>query len=579
MSLKQRQWAAAFVFEEKWLEVHTPLPVLILAQLVAPPLQPGPVRLPSKAPRQRPAQQGEVFDLPPDANVQPQETSEPQPSSEWLPEVQGKTPYSQEELETILSTCGRADSKATLNACAAAITARLIQDGYVNSRVYTLRTPEPGALDVVMGTIAELRITSEDEVLQQQVEDQLTDLIGTVLHIPTLEKALVKVRKRGAGDIKGGMGRLGSDPTKAVVNLKVSPAPPVPLMVDVGFENNGNVGSGEWKSGATLLQQGFIKRGDTALLFLELNLDGQLELGGKTASATYTWPINEKLSVTGSLGYSKSSFVEFRRPAHDFSFRTLQGLLQLETVLLESDAVNWTAAAAFSGNRSDSYESGHFSPDLVPATGFQDSWTRSGFLKLSSNLSGFSGPTVWNINAYFSQGIAGIIPDDHLNALDQQGIRPGEARAIGGIADFAWLLSTTTTINLRAASQFGFDQLPGGMAFNLGSAVGLRGVPGSLISGDSGYLGTGEVVWTAWSRKDQSLQLIPYVGIGGIHTENAGGILEDSIGVKGLIGRYQRGRWTMELGWVNTFNSDDNPGLWTDWVLGHGLHTNVRYSF
>ena len=69
MSLKQRQWSAAFVFEEKWLEVHTPLPVLILAQLVAPPLQPGPVRLPSKAPRQRPAQQGEVFDLPPDANV------------------------------------------------------------------------------------------------------------------------------------------------------------------------------------------------------------------------------------------------------------------------------------------------------------------------------------------------------------------------------------------------------------------------------------------------------------------------------------------------------------------------------
>ena len=553
--------------------------MLLLAQLVAPPLQPGPLRLPSKAPQQRPTQQNEVFDLPLDADVQPLERSEPELESEWRPEVQGKTPYSPEQLHAILKTCGRGDSKATLNACAAALTARLIQDGYVNSRVYTLPTPAPGALDVVMGRIAEIRITSEDEALKQKVEEQLTDLIGTVLHIPTLEKALVKVRKRGAGQIKGGMGRLGSDSTKAVVNLQVSPALPEPLMVDIGFGNNGNVGSGEWRGGATMLQQGLIKRGDTALLFLEMNVDGELELGGKTASATYTWPINEQWSVTGSFGYSKSRFVEFRRPAHNFSFRTLQGLLQLETVLYESDSVNWTAAAAFSGNRNDSFESGHFSPAIVPATGFQDSWTRTGFLKLSTNVSGTNGPTFWNTNAYFSQGIAGVTPDDHLNALDQQGIRPGEARAIGGIADFAWLLSPTTLLNLRAAGQLAFDQLPGGMTFNLGSDVGLRGVPGSLIAGDSGYLGTGEVVWTAWTGSNQSLQLIPYVGIGGIHTEDARGNLEDSIGVGGLIGRYQTGRWTMELGWVNTFNSDDNPGLWNDWLLGHGLHTNIRYSF
>ena len=81
---------------------------------------------------------------------------------------------------------------------------------------------------------------------------------------------------------------------------------------------------------------------------------------------------------------------------------TLQGLLQLETLLHESDSVNWTAAAAFSSNRNDSFDSGHFSPAIVPSTGFQDSWTRSGFLKLSTNVSGTSGPTFWNTNAYFS---------------------------------------------------------------------------------------------------------------------------------------------------------------------------------
>ena len=286
--------------------------MLLLAQLVAPPLQPGPLRLPSKAPQQRPARQNEVFDQPQDADVAPLESSEPEPGREWRPDVQGQTPYSPEQLSSILSNCARTDSKVTLNTCAAALTARLIQDGYVNSRVYALARPAPGVLEVVMGTIAELRITSEDEVLQQQVEDQLTNFIGRVLHIP-LEKALVKVRKRGTGPIKGSMGRLGSDSTKAVVNLQVSPALPKPLRVDIGFGNNGNVGSGEWRSGATMLQQGWIKSGDTALLFLEMAVDGEPKLGSKTASATYTWPINEQWSATGSFGYSKSRFGEFRR--------------------------------------------------------------------------------------------------------------------------------------------------------------------------------------------------------------------------------------------------------------------------
>ena len=54
--------------------------------------------------------------------------------------------------------------------------------------------------------------------------------------------------------------------------------------------------------------------------------------------------------------------------------------------------------------------------------------------------------------------------------------------------------------------------------------------------------------------------------------------LEDSIGSGGLLGRYTNGRWQFELGWVDTFNTDDNPGLWNDWALGHGLHIKVRYS-
>ena len=558
--------------------------MLLLAQLVAPPLQPGPVRLPNTAPQQRPKDDGAVFKVPPGSSADPKKTESNQdaeaadPStSDWRPEVIGETPYSNEQIQQILSGCGKANINATLNACAAQLTARLIQDGYVNSRVYSLKTPTPGALEVVLGTIAELRIKSEDEALQQQIQEQLTPLIGSVLHIPTLEKELARARRRGAGTIKGGMGRLGSDPTKAVVNLTITPAEPEPLNGDVALGNNGNVGSGEWRGVATLLQKGLIERGDTALLFLELNSDGDLELGSKVASLTYTYPLGDNWSVTGSFGVSYRRFVEFQKPAYNFSFRTLQGLLQLETTLQESENLTWTAAAAFSTNRSDSFKSGRSFP-LVSGGG-NDGWSHSGFLKLSTNVGGFTGPLFWNTNAYFSQGIAGVTLDEHLHNLDVAGIEPGKARAVGALTDIGLSLSPTTTINVRLAGQLAFNRLPGSMSFGLGSAVGLRGLPGSLIGGDSGYLATGEVVWTPWQKDEQKISLIPYLGIGGVHTATSVATLEDSIGVTGLIGRYQNGRWEAELGWVDTFKSNDNPGLWNDWILGHGLHTMLRYSF
>ena len=123
----------------------------------------------------------------------------------WRPPIQGTTPFSAKDLDDILSGCERPSLVSTLNACASALTARLIQDGYINSRVYVLKTPPPGALELVLGTISELRISSDDAALQSRVEQQLNPLIGKVLHLPSLEEALLEVRRNGVGSIKGNM--------------------------------------------------------------------------------------------------------------------------------------------------------------------------------------------------------------------------------------------------------------------------------------------------------------------------------------------------------------------------------------
>ena len=541
------------------------------------------MRLPETAPLERPSQE-QIFGVDGDGAA-PAETPAPSdstgpdsPSTRWRPPVQGKHPYSVEQLESILQDCGRPTVAATLKRCAAILTARLIQDGYVNSRVYTLTDPSPGALDVVLGRIAELRVSSSDEDLKARVEKQLQPLIGTVLHLTTMEQALVKVRRGVVGDINGNMGRLGSDPTQAVVSLSVEPAGPTPLRGDFSFGNNGNVGSGEWSGVSTLLQNNFLTWGDSALWFLQLDSDGDPELGNKVISATYTWPLSDQTSITGSLGYSRSRFVEFQAPSRNFSFRTLQSLLQLQTSLLATDRFNWSGSAALSASRSDSYDSGRHI-GLV-AGGGNDGWSRSGYLKLSTNLSGLLGnSSFWSANLYAMQGIAGITHDEHLHNHDLNGIEPGRARAIGSLIDVSWPIRSDIGLNLRAGGQLAFNPLPGSMGFSLGSNTGLRGLPGTVISGDNGWLGTAEVVITPWRKDLQAIQLIPFVGYGGYESTRFNTTFGDDIGSTGLIARYINAGWQLELGWVTTFLDQDNPGLWNDWVLGHGLHTKVRYSF
>ena len=60
--------------------------------------------------------------------------------------------------------------------------------------------------------------------------------------------------------------------------------------------------------------------------------------------------------------------------------------------------------------------------------------------------------------------------------------------------------------------QVAFNELTSDMGFGLGSDVGLRGLPGTLISGDNGWLST-ELNWTFWQNSKNALQLVPFMGL------------------------------------------------------------------
>jgi hemolysin activation/secretion protein len=137
-----------------------------LAQLIAPPLQPGPVRLPGAGQQQtRPA-------TPPQLSPKPETTPLPAAPSTTAaaPGVRGFNPYSPAELTRILGNClSASDPAAGLTNCTTALSSRLFADGYINSRVIPRPSPPPGVLEVVPGRIETIQVVSSNGRLQRRL--------------------------------------------------------------------------------------------------------------------------------------------------------------------------------------------------------------------------------------------------------------------------------------------------------------------------------------------------------------------------------------------------------------------------
>ena len=564
--------------------------LLLLAQLVSPPLQPGPARLPEQVPKQQ---------LEPDPSSTKPELDDRQlvPNGDGLKEpgqlplkptsrddvsssveIKGTTPYSQAELRQLLSLCQAESSAETrLKRCAETLSGQLQQDGYVNSRVFIEDEPAPGHLSVVMGHLVELHINSEDQRLQQKVRRRLANLLGKVLHLPDLQKQLQQLKQQSVvGSVSGSLGKLGSDPTQAVLTLTVTAANH-PWRGDLSVRNDGNTGSGEWRA-ITVLQKPTVLIDDDLLqIYGELNADGDPELGASLGSISYTLPLGESVDITGSFGASRRNLVEAEGPAHGLSFRQYQGLAQLQWTLKDSDNQLWYAQAGLSANRSDSYLDGRSFPLII---GGPDGDLSSGYLRVSLGHAGRNNNLAWTGQAYWLQGIAGFSSEEQLKDLAFYGIHPDQSRALGGITTLGWRMSSNLQLNWRAAGQVAFNELTNDMGFSLGSDVGLRGLPGTLISGDTGWLSNAELNWSFWQQHNNTLQLVPFFGIGGVQTIRDSMSFNDTIGSGGILVRWLHGRhWSLALGWTEQFNDGDNIGIWNDWLLGSGAYGKLRYRF
>lgn len=567
--------------------------VLLLAQLVAPPLQQGPVRLPETRPGlERPApRQGE--DPPADLQVSPEqpkqpdgETTSPLPSApkpapvplSALPAIDGLTLYSRERLRTILASCSSlAEPEQRLQACATALQARLIEDGYVNSRVFVEPTPTPGRLQVVEGRLVEVRVSGNDSRLNRRVTRLLRPLQGSVLHLPSLQRQLQLLRRvPGVKQVRGTLNRLGSDASQASLGLALEGGAPA-WQGDISIRNDGNSGSGDARAVATIVKPGALMSGDTLLLYGELNSNDEPELGAAISSLTYTLPLGDAVNLTAALGASRRNLIELQAPADGLSTDQVQGLAQLEWVISESLSQRWSTYLGYSGSSSRTELNGEPLPSLVPSVVREP---RSGYLRLGVSGSGIGEATGWVGSAFLLQGIAAAVPAEQRQEWQSAGLDPADATAVGALISAGWAVAPGWQLSGRLAGQWAFNPLLPSMQFSLGSDVGLRGLPGQLVSGDSGWLAVSEVSWSFWQNRSQTLQLVPFVGAGGVRSELNSRSVSDTVGSAGLLLRWLTGEnWAFELGWVNQFTSASSRGPWNDWVLDDGLYARAQFRF
>jgi len=594
---------------------------LLLAQLVAPPLQPGPVRLPAPSQRQgsperRPGSgspTGRSSDLivpgerprlptngeeaapapthpgttapPPGPSATPGPPPGPAaparpsaPATPGLPKVQGLTRYDAATLRAILAPCaGISDPAAQLQACAAALSSRLYADGYTNTRVYSRSEPPPGQLDVVEGRIAEVRVEGPDERLNRRLRKLLFPLQGTVLRLPELEARVARLeRLNGVAGLQASLNRLGSDPTRAVLVITVDPARRS-LRGDLSLRNDGSPGSGQFRGLATLLQGDLVSSGDTLLLYGEANSDSQPDLGFSLASLSYTLPLGDRLQLSAAFGASRRNLIEFDGPSPELSFRQLQLLGQTDYSLGETLNSRWFGFAALSLNRTDGYLGGRSFPLLLGAGG--DGWLRTGFLRFGLAAEGRGEHFSWSGSAYGLQGVAGLSTAEQLQILGFFGIEPGRSRALGLQANGSWRPARRWQLTLQGAAQQALTPLTGAMGISLGSDNGLRGLPGQVISGDSGLLGETELSWSAWQRGLAEIQLVPFLGAGRVSTRLKEGTISGDIGAGGVLLRWLQGQhWLMELGWVSQFGGS-TANLLQGWLLNNGLYSRISYRF
>ena len=563
---------------------------VLLAQLVTPNTQPGPVRLPgpNRIERPKPQTNDNNFEVDDALNQKGQSTpiqnNIPEHSSRSTqPVVVGELPYNDQQIKEIFDQCSRVTkNEERLDACAAALTTRLISDGYINSRVFVNSIEKNGQLELIEGRILEIRVTGPDERLNDRVQKQLEPLKKEALNIFTLNSQLSDIRNdRTIKRLQAQLKRLGSQVSDTSLVVSVEPRE-FPWAGLIKASNDGSHGTGEMRGVTILSKEQLFQRNDQFLLFTELNGNTVPDFGSFLGSVSYRFLVAPTIDLTLAGGFSQRRLIDSPSRRSLISYRTKQGTIQLDWNVHRSRFQNWSLFGSLSGDQTRLLVDGQ--PIKKKTTDLEsvDREPRGAFARVGINGIGAGKNNRWMATLYALQGVSASLPDHQRQQRLERGVDVGKALSLGGQLMMEWDLSTSWMFKAELAGQVALNPLLPSMGFVLGADQGLLGLPAQWASGDSGWLGVIELPWTFADGKQGRFQLVPYGGGGGLRTNRSHREFTNSALSYGLLMRYQtrENNFRVDLGIVDyKSQNDDRFGKSQNTLLNRGLYLSTSYLF
>lgn len=559
---------------------------LLLAQLVVPPTQRGPIRLPQTG-----TTQGEVL-VDDTSNIKTRiEIGEEEKriinsniKEDDKPYViEGLSIYSAVKTDKLLNKCKRfqqIDSHKRALFCLNLVQNELKREGYITTVVTLEKRKDQTIFHVKEGRIAQVVIRGEESSLRlrKRIEDKTKFILGEILHIPTLQRNLRLLKlEAGVNSVDAKLSLLKEKPELAKLEITITEGDE-PWRGRISLSNSGNNGSGELSFNSSFLKKNAIVNGDMFFLFGESSGTPNPKLGGLNGSLSYTLPISERLYLTASAGYNKKKFIELSKAENGLSNVQIQASGQLEWIIKEDLTQRHSLFINLVNSKSNLYLRKkslpkEFFPDIVREP-------MSGYLKYGLNSTVIHNQTSLNGSVFLINGIAAMTPKAQRQELNKISIDAGQAKAIGGLISVNWAVAQNLKLKILSGGQWAFNNLSPIMQFSLGSDIGLRGLPSQLTSGDSGWLTTLETPFTIWRNKKSFLEFVPFFGGGGVYTTIAKGHKNDDVGTAGIFLRWMDGaQWVVELGWIDSIETKDNQGSWQQWSLADGLYAQASFRF
>ena len=198
--------------------------------------------------------------------------------------------------------------------------------------------------------------------------------------------------------------------------------------------------------------------------------------------------------MTVHLEQARRYLIEYQKPFRDLSFRQYQGLVQTNWTFYEPTSTNTYAFLGISANHNNSFYKNESFP--VIAGGGIDGDLTSGYARIGIGHQGAQNSLAWTGQIYALQGMNSFSNPNELNSLKILEFQPNKAQAVGTYASGTWAINRQLVAKAIAGGQYAFNPLTSSMGFSVGSDNGLRGLPGTLISGDNGWISNLELEWS-----------------------------------------------------------------------------------